>query len=287
MQPPIDVRLVDEPVAIETNDADAHTILARCYRDAGDAGERATAPATVPATVLDRARLHARLRRGEDSDAFTIDVEGRETVRATGITSAVRTFNHELAHGVMLRSRDHFFVHAGVVSVGGRGIVLPGLSRAGKSTLVLALLERGAAFLSDELLAFDPAARVARAFPRALKIRDESYDYFPSVAAAMVGEGEGRFLPASVAFALADRVPVDLIVAPQWDPAGDDRLRATSRGETLLSLTASALNIGSHGGGASMGHLSALVASAPGYAVAWRDPHAAAAGILAALAGSD
>ena len=49
-----------------------------------------------------------------------------------------------------------------------------------------AFVAAGAGFLSDELLAFDPDAGRARAFPRAIKIRDECVDYFPELGTATI-----------------------------------------------------------------------------------------------------
>jgi hypothetical protein len=62
-------------------------------------------------------------------------------------------------------------VHAGVVAWGERAILLPAPSGAGKTTLVAALLERGASYYSDELALLDPSGRV-HPYPRHLMVRD-------------------------------------------------------------------------------------------------------------------
>lgn len=51
---------------------------------------------------------------------------------------------------IALHSRDHVYIHAGVVTWNGGAILLPGRSRTGKSTLVEALVRRGAGYCSDE-----------------------------------------------------------------------------------------------------------------------------------------
>lgn len=63
------------------------------------------------------------------------------------------------------------FIHAGVVAVGGRGMVLVGHSGAGKTSTVAALVRRGAAFLSDEVALLDPSTGVVMPFalPMAVK----------------------------------------------------------------------------------------------------------------------
>ncbi|MBN9420382.1 MAG: hypothetical protein J0I12_33345 [Candidatus Eremiobacteraeota bacterium] len=64
-------------------------------------------------------------------------------------------------------ARDFLFVHAGVVGWQGRALVIPGPSRAGKSTLVLELIRAGAQFFSDEFAVFDRSGLVY-AYPRPL-----------------------------------------------------------------------------------------------------------------------
>jgi hypothetical protein len=267
----ITLRLAGVPVEIRADASEDRAILERCYRDARDS--HATDETPLRASLLDERRHDA-----EQADSWRIAIEGRPPADESNAIDAVRRFNHELVHGVMLRAPHLFFVHAGVVALDGRAIVLPGLSRAGKSTLVLALLERGAAFLSDELLVFDVERAVAVPFPRAIKIRDESYDYFPRLVDRMVGGGEGRFLPASLVAPLSTAVPIRTIVAPRWSPAGDDALTPISRGEGLLHVTASALNFGTHRT-TSVAHLATLVADTTACTLTWRDPHEAAKAI--------
>ena len=60
-------------------------------------------------------------------------------------------------HGhVALHSPDKTFVHAGAVAHNGRGIIIPGHSFSGKSTLVAALVRAGAVYYSDEFAVLDP-----------------------------------------------------------------------------------------------------------------------------------
>lgn len=55
---------------------------------------------------------------------------------------------------------DYIFVHAGVVGINNRAVVLPGRSLSGKSTLVAALLDAGAEYYSDDMAIFDPDGKV-------------------------------------------------------------------------------------------------------------------------------
>ena len=68
--------------------------------------------------------------------------------------------------------RDRVFVHAGVVGLDGRAIVIPGRSGSGKTTLVQAFVRAGAEYLSDEYAVVDSRGRV-HAFPRQPVVRSE------------------------------------------------------------------------------------------------------------------
>jgi hypothetical protein len=264
---PLALQLLGVPIRLETNDPALRERLASCY-----------APALV---ASGKNGLAGTLERGPHG--FRVAVEARVVRYEADPVAAVRALNHELLQALMARCRAHYFVHAAVVVWRGRALVLPGLSRAGKSTLALALLLAGARYLSDELLAYTGAGR-AEPVPRALKIRDECVAYFPELAERFVGEGEGRFLPfpALPQDVLASPAPIGAVVVPRWSPAGNDRPAPITRGEALLALTASSLNFGAHRE-LSLDWLAELVEDAATLALSWRDPRAAAGALLAEL----
>jgi hypothetical protein len=68
---------------------------------------------------------------------------------------ALGILDAELRMYIALNAPEHVFVHAGVVGVGERAIVLPGRSFAGKTTLVAALVRAGAEYWSDEYAVLD------------------------------------------------------------------------------------------------------------------------------------
>lgn len=272
--------LLGIPIRIECNDPGIAERLAVCYAFArnDDAPNGAIAPPTASLSVLE-ATVERRGSR------WHVRVDGRATRSEEEPIATVRTLNHELLHGVMLRAPERCFVHAAVVTWQGRAIVIPGRSRAGKSTLALACVLAGAAFLSDELLAFDPARGTAGAFPRAIKIRDECVAYFPEIAGGFVGMGEGRFLRGEAlgATAVGIEARVAAVVVPRWVCGDGLCFGRISRGKALLALTASSLNFGSHGA-RSLDALSGMVGAAECFSLDWNEPRAAARVILGAVA---
>lgn len=64
----------------------------------------------------------------------------------------------------------HVFIHAGVVSVGGKAIVIPAKSFKGKTTLTAELIKRGAVYYSDEYAVIDSEGNILP-FPKDLSMR--------------------------------------------------------------------------------------------------------------------
>lgn len=74
-------------------------------------------------------------------------------------------------NSVLRLQSDMIFLHAGSVSVADRGALLAGAKGSGKSTLTLALAERGCGFLGDEVAAVDSRTWEILPFRRAVSIR--------------------------------------------------------------------------------------------------------------------
>ena len=79
---------------------------------------------------------------------------------APGREYALMTLESQLSVHIATESPHFVGVHAGVVADADRAIVMPGFSFSGKTTLVRALVEAGAAYYSDEFAMIDDAGRV-------------------------------------------------------------------------------------------------------------------------------
>ena len=110
-----------------------------------------------------------------------------------------------IRHHLATEASAFTFVHAGVVDVDGCGIVIPGRSFTGKSTLVAELVRLGAKYLSDEYAVLDPSGLV-RPFAKPLSIRTGRHDRL------------GELVPVPQALVADHPVRAGLIVLTSYAP---------------------------------------------------------------------
>jgi hypothetical protein len=155
-----------------------------------------------------------------------------------------------LHNAVPKRSRDFLFLHAGVVARGGEAILLPGAMEVGKSSLVVALLELGFGYLSDELGAIDPITGRLHAFPKLISLDDEALlrldgleDRLVDRSGSMIALPQRFIRPQDVGSAVADPAPARWIVFLGDDRAGPPRLEPISRAEAVERMAANCFNM--------------------------------------------
>ena len=160
--------------------------------------------------------------RSRPVTGLSVRLDGQPVARGLSHAQALDVFESELQLSVARLARPEVFVHAGVVAVGGRAILVPGRSGAGKTTLVRALVEAGATYYSDEYAVLDTAGRV-HPYPRrpSVRVRGGHKERHP------VPRGRGR-----------TPVPVGLIVHTRYRKGARWRLAPLSAGECVLALLA-------------------------------------------------
>jgi hypothetical protein len=122
------------------------------------------------------------------------------------------------------RAEGRLFVHAGAVSWGDIGIVIPGRSRSGKTTLVRALVEAGAVYYSDEFAVLDAEGRM-HPYALPLSIRAGDMPHGGRIPVETVGGRTGT-----------QPVHVGFIAVTHYRRWARWRPRALSAGTALLTL---------------------------------------------------
>ena len=110
------------------------------------------------------------LRWDEADSVFTTHAGDEETICTTDGQEALEQLGRDLMIHVADFAPGRVFVHAGVVACGGHGLVLPGTSFAGKTTLVAELVRAGAVYYSDEYAVVD-AHGLVHPYTRDLQMR--------------------------------------------------------------------------------------------------------------------
>jgi len=139
------------------------------------------------------------------------------------LDTALEVLEREVRTEVALRAPGFIFVHAGVVAHEGRGLVLPGASFAGKTTLVAALVRAGATYYSDEYAVLDGDGRV-HPYARRLAMRGENGVAQLHDASELGGADGDRPVPVAAVVLATYRE------GSTWEPA------PMSHGEAVLAL---------------------------------------------------
>ena len=155
------------------------------------------------------------------SAGMVVQVEGQLAARELSHAQALDVLESELQLSVARLARPQVFVHAGVVTVDGRAILVPGRSGTGKTTLVRALVAAGAIYYSDEYAVLDREGWV-HPYPRRPSVR-------------VRGGKERHPVPRSRGRGAA---PVGLVVETRYSAAARWTPVALSAGEIVLALLA-------------------------------------------------
>ena len=140
------------------------------------------------------------------------------------VVAGARSVVAELELAVAERAEGLVFVHAAVVAAGGRALLLPGPSYAGKSTLVDALVRAGATYCSDEYAPLGPDG-VVHPYPRPLVLRDAA-----GVRVATVGGGVAAAPPVE------RPLPVAAVAVVRYRDGARYRPRSLTTGAGVLAL---------------------------------------------------
>ena len=188
----------------------------------------------------------SRSRNVDRFYSFVIGDEGRggkrrrlnlvyaDDSRITGtpkLHQAIDAFESDLQLFVAETAPRRVFVHAGVVALRGRAIVIPGRSFSGKTSLVAALVKAGAVYYSDEYAVLDERGRVHH-YARPLSIRGNGHHKKPKKYQVETLGGRSGVKP----------LPVGMVVVSKYEPFARWRPRTLSEGEGALELMANTVS---------------------------------------------
>jgi hypothetical protein len=193
---------------------------------------RAAVEAILPPdwAPTDRFPEHGHLKLATGSDgSYGLIIDDILVAGDLSAEVGVHALDSQIRALIALNAPDRIFIHAGVVGVNGRGVVLPAPSFAGKSSLVAALVAEGASYYSDEFAVLDSEGRV-HPYPRPLSIRREGARYGEKTPLESMAAGVGDSSLRASLIAITRYVPGE-----HWSP------RRQSSGAGAMALLANAI----------------------------------------------
>jgi HprK-related kinase A len=189
----------------------------------------------------------------------------------------------------------HLLLHAGVVELGGRAVILPAMPGSGKSTLTAALATRGFRLLSDEFGVVRLGDAKLLPLLRPVALKNESIDVIANFAPqATIGPRFPKTRKGTVAHMAPDAIAVEnrhlpaspaLIVFPRYDPQVDCVVQPERRSLAFSRVSVNSFNYEMLGPVA-FDAVARLVESCRVYRLVYRDLDRAIAAIRELLAGS-
>ena len=160
--------------------------------------------------------------RAGPAETYVLSRDGDTVMDQWSLDAALVVLERDLRMLVALEAPDFVFVHAGAVAHQGRGIVIPGESFSGKTSLVAALVRAGAEYCSDEYAVLD-ARGPLHPFPKPLSLRTRVYQSDHSVES--LGGVTAR-----------EPLTVGMVVITTYRSGAEWQPRRMSSGEAVLGL---------------------------------------------------
>jgi len=187
-----------------------------------------------------------RPRPGSVPPGFALERDGRLVRTARWPDGLVDIVLWEIFQDALRDEREHVAIHAGAVSHGGRGIVLPAPMNAGKTTLVGALICAGFDYLSDEAALVETGGTLVP-FPKPLTFEPGSYDLLPELR-ALIEQGPSLRRRHVVADELragstGTSCEIGWVVTLSRRAGAGSTLEPLRRGEALAALAKNSFNL--------------------------------------------
>ena len=158
-----------------------------------------------------------------DHTKYQLTRDGVGIGSSRSLSEVCHELESDMHFQVALAARDFLFVHAGVVQWKGQAVVAPGRTETGKSSLVMALVNAGGEYFSDEYAVLDREGRV-HPYPKPLSQRREGGLPRLHTAEALGGQQE------------APAVPMGLTVITRFRDGAAWNPRQISKAQVMMAL---------------------------------------------------
>lgn len=229
------------PMTVQTADTFLHLELSRILSPLGEIADGVS--------VAEDREVHQHITIGSNSGLWCVHRNETLTARVRTRAAAIRAVVAECNSAPLPHIDDAVVFHAAAADIGGSIVMFPGVSNAGKSTLVTQLLVRGHSYLTDEATAVDLTSLQARPFTKSISIEPGSQ---PVVGSSLGRQHAGAVQrdrlsgtwdvdPRSIGHGrLSTGGAIAGVVFPTYAPELDPHLRPLEPVDALRSLLANA-----------------------------------------------
>lgn len=193
---------------------------------------------------------------GGTATSFDVVFDDESVCRSVDAPTSVAWLLWHLNQQAAASSGEGLALHAGAVQFGATGVLVPGPSGAGKTTLVAGLVHAGMDYLSDELVVLDSGGSQLLPYPKPLVVEPGSQ---PVIAALVRGGVDDAFadLLGDQRYVVADdirprsvgaRCRAGVVITPRYRPGSRSTLVPMSAEDAFVELATATVNLPRHGG---------------------------------------
>ena len=193
-----------------------------------------------------------------DGDQLTLRHGTQHLYRGSDESELATTLIQQTIYHLIDKNKDGMALHAAALSKNGKGIILPGASGRGKTTLSTWLATRGYNYLTDEYVFIKENTNIIQAFSRPPNVKVKGIDaldsYFDfsahedkTIRSSQVAMIPPRLLNPNNT---KEEAVASLIVFPNYKEGSEFELEKLSKaraGLTLMECLVNARNLNGHG----------------------------------------
>jgi hypothetical protein len=181
--------------------------------------------------------------------------------------------------GAVGASGQHLLFHAGALETASGGVLVPGATGSGKSTLVAGLARAGFGYLGDELVALDLTSVLLLSYPKPITLKRGSFALLPELhpdlgthQGSRPWDGEQWQVPVGgeTGLPLGRACAPCAVVVPHYDDLRPTTLTRLTQTEAFFTLARHTVNLLDHGA-AGIAALAQLARRCPCFSLAMSD----------------
>ncbi len=193
--------------------------------------------------------------RGESHERpYAAYVDGQLTRRVGTPLALVDELLWHVNREAIMTPDPRIAIHASAAVWQGRGMLFPAPANSGKTTLVTALLSRGAVYVTDEAASLDPSSSRIHPYPKPMWMAPAGVRAVAGLQSRLrpeyrsLSRVRAYVTPRALGTTAAEGpVDIDLIVFPTYREGGHSRLEPIGRAEAVVSLARNAFDLARFG----------------------------------------